>query len=304
MEPRDEFVHDYPRPLTAEWKENWYFNFIDRERRAWGVNHISLMRQNNKGRFSAMHVVDGEMLLYSNVIDIPDDLPELGDGKLKFEFLEPFQKFRVTFTGPRHQLVLDYLARFPVFDYASGRADKSGRRRELVINHYEQALFAKGTLTKAGETRALDCLGHRDHSWGYRDENKVGAWNWIAVQFPALTVNMSLVSLGDKQLPSGFISSAEGNIRMKYVTVSGTTFKNNCPVGSRFVGVDEKGRTWTLTSNKFSSLYLPMKEKGRGAVVHENFSDFLLEESGAQGVGIDEYLVNQGLTVSKNQNTV
>jgi len=34
MDSRDEFVHSYPKPLDAPWKENWYFNFIDRPNRA------------------------------------------------------------------------------------------------------------------------------------------------------------------------------------------------------------------------------------------------------------------------------
>jgi len=34
MDSKDEFVHSYPKPLDAPWKENWYFNFIDRPNRA------------------------------------------------------------------------------------------------------------------------------------------------------------------------------------------------------------------------------------------------------------------------------
>ena len=42
MEAIEEKIHDYPKPLDSHWKENWYFNFIDKENRAWGVNHFSL----------------------------------------------------------------------------------------------------------------------------------------------------------------------------------------------------------------------------------------------------------------------
>jgi hypothetical protein len=211
---------------------------------------------------------------------------------LKFEFVEPFKKFRVSFAGARHRAELEFEARFPAFDYATGRTDADGKRKELFINHYEQALVCRGKIEKGGETRELDCLGHRDHSWGFRDENKVGAWNWIAVQLPAMTINMSQVRLGEKKVASGFVSAADGNARIKSVEVMDTAFKNNCPVSSSFTGVDELGRTWKLASDKFSSLYLPMKEKGKGVVVHENFSEFTLENTGEKGVGIDEYLIN------------
>ena len=63
--PEAEYVHnDYPRDEERAWKENWYFNFIDREHNAWGINHISLERHKQTGRFSAFHVVDGEILMY------------------------------------------------------------------------------------------------------------------------------------------------------------------------------------------------------------------------------------------------
>jgi hypothetical protein len=30
MEAGDELIHAYPDNLDSPWKENWYFNFIDR----------------------------------------------------------------------------------------------------------------------------------------------------------------------------------------------------------------------------------------------------------------------------------
>lgn len=295
MEARDEFVHDYPKPLDSHWKENWYFNFIDRENGAWGINHISIERHKQTGRFSAIHVVDGQMLLYSNVIDVEDEIPELTDGKLKFEFVKPFEQFKLTFNGPRHQVDLDYKARFPMFDYGSGGKDKSGKRRELVTNHYEQALVCTGKITFKDQAREIECFGHRDHSWGYRNESKVKGWNWVAAQFPDKTINMCLIDLGDKALASGFVSTANGNSRIKSVTVEDTDFKNRCPVASVFTGVDADGRSWKLKSDKFSSLYLPMQEKGKGVVAHENFSEYENLDTGEKGVGIDEYLINPEL---------
>lgn len=292
MEPKDEFIHEYPKPLEAHWKENWYFNFIDRPNGAWGINHISLMRHRNQGRFSAFHVVDDQVLMYSDLIDIEDQMDELTDGKLKFDFVEPFKRFRVTFNGPVHQVDLEYEARFPVFDYAGGRPERPGRDKALAVNHYEQALTCKGTVTKGDQTRQIDCLGHRDHSWGYRNESKVSGWNWVAVQFPERTINLSRVIIGKAFMGSGFVSTAEGNTRISRVSVDDTVFKNKAPVSSVFTGVDKEGRTWKLKSEKFSGLYLPMKEKGEGVVVHENFAEYTDLETGEKAPGIDEYLIN------------
>ena len=162
----------------------------------------------------------------------------------------------------------------------------------MSMNHYEQALFAKVTVTKDGKTRNIDCLGHRDHSWGFRNESQVSGWNWIAVQFPDKTVNMSKVIVGQAYLGNGFVSMEDGNTKINRVEVQETKFENKLPISSVFVGQDKQNRTWKFKSEKFSGLALPMDEKGKGVIVYENFSEFTNLETGQKGVGIDEYLIN------------
>ncbi len=300
MDPKDEFVHEYPKDLDSPWKENFYFNFIDKEKNAWGINHISLMRDKNKGRFSAFHIVDNQVLMYSNLIDIDDNLEELTDGKLKFEFTEPFKKFRLTFDGLQHKIDITYKARFEVFDYAmdktaTNKAIQSSdpqKNKALILNHYEQALLANGTIEKDGETREINCFGHRDHSCGYRNESKVSGWNWVAIQMEDKTINMSLVTIGKAYMGNGFISTDEGNTRITSVKIEDTEYKDNLPFSSKYTAQDKTGKTWRFESKKFSGLYLPMKEKGDGVVVHENFADYTDLDTGEKGVGIDEYLIN------------
>jgi hypothetical protein len=296
--PQDEYVHqDYPRNEEEAWKENWYFNFIDRENNAWGINHISLERHKQQGRFSAFHVVDGEILMYLNYIPLTEDFKEITDGKFRVEFVEPHKEFRLTFDGPNHSVDLNYLARFDVFDYAAkGDETLKGDMSSMSISHYEQALTVKGTLTKGGASRPISCLGHRDHSWGYRDETNIAGWNWIAVQFPDKTINVSQVRVGNMPpMSRGFVSEAGGNTGIRKVNIVSTERgEDGIPVSSVFEAVDESGRAWTLTSRRFSGLVLPLSEKGKDVVVYENFSDYTLAETGEQGVGIDEYLDNPG----------
>ncbi len=293
MEPQDEFVHEYPKDLDTPWKENWYFNFIDRENKAWGINHFSLERHKSRARFSAFHIIDDEISLYSNLVDIDENFKELDDGKLKAEFLQPMKKFRLSFDGPKHKLAIDYNARFEVFDYTGGKPPKKGQK-EMSSSHYEQALWAEGTIEVGGKTRKIKGYGHRDHTWGYRNEKKISGWNWIAVQFENRTINMSLVTVGQAFMGSGFISEPDGNTRIIRVQVNNTRYDDSgkIPQGSEFIGTDKNGKAWKLRSEKFSGLVLPMQEKGAGVVVYENFADFTLEDTGEKGVGIDEYLVN------------
>ena len=139
-------MHEYPKHVDTPWKENWYFNFIDREHMAWGINHISLMRHTQMGRFTAVHVVDDEILPYSNLIPI-GDLRETTDGVLSFEIIEPFKRCRVTFNGPWHQVELEYEALFPAFYY--GAPDQ---------NADERALSSSGRRCARGPTDRDECL--------------------------------------------------------------------------------------------------------------------------------------------------
>jgi hypothetical protein len=289
MEPQDEFVHDYPKGLDTPWKENWYFNFIDRKNRAWGINHISLMRHTNKGRFTAVHVVDDEIIPYSNLIDI-EDLEETTDGNLTFEFIEPFKKFRVTFNGPRHEVKIDYDALFPAFDY--GKRDEGDSNKALSVHHYRQALVARGTLAKDGETRAIECVCDRDHTWGYRDEGMLTGWNWVGAYFPARTVNLHRILIGEHAFAAGYVSTAEGNTRVVRLEVEGTRFVNQAPVSAIYTGYDKEGRTLArLKTDMFSCLFLPMPDK-ENMHIYENFVEFTDLETGEKGHGVDEYLLN------------
>jgi hypothetical protein len=293
---QDEYIHqDYPLGESDPWKENWYFNFIDRKNSAWGINHISLERHKQVGHFRAFHVVDDEILMYANRIQLNDNFQALTDGKLSIDFLEPHKKFRLTLNGPNHSVDLTYHARFEVFDYATKKREElRGDKKSLAINHYEQALLVEGTLTKDGNSRVISCLGHRDHSWGYRNEPNISGWNWIAAQFPERTINVSQVRIaGHRNMDRGFVSEKAGNTGIRALKVISTERdESGKPIGSIYEAVDERGRKWTLTSRKFSGLFLPLREKGSNVAVHENFADYAVTETGEAGVGIDEYLEN------------
>lgn len=292
MKPQDDFMHDYPKNLESAWKENWYFNFIDRRNRAWGINHISLMRHTQKGRFTAIHVVDDEILPYTNVIDI-EDLKGTSDGTLTFEFIEPFQKFRVAFNGPSHQLEIQLDALFPVFNYGKGR--ESEENRALSVEHYRQALVARGTLTQGGRTRPIACVCDRDHTWGYRDEGMLTGWNWVGVYFPNRTVNLNRILMGEHAIGAGYVSRKEGNFRVTRVEVEGTRFADDAPVSAIYTGYDQEGRVLArVRSEMFSTLRMPMPltDAKKIMMFHENFAEFTDLETGEKADGVDEYCLN------------
>jgi hypothetical protein len=226
------------------------------------------MRHTNKGRFTAIHVVDDEIIPYSNVIDI-ENLENTSDGCLTFEFIEPFKKFRVTFAGPRHQVRLDYDALFPLFDY--GKRDETDENKALSVHHYRQALIARGTVTKDGTTRPIECVCDRDHTWGYRDEGMLTGWNWVGAYFPARTVNFNRILMGEDAFAAGYLSTAEGNTRVTRLELENTRFVDQAPVSAVYTGYDREGRVLArLKTEMFSRLCLPMQDK-EGMIIYENF---------------------------------
>ncbi len=291
---KDDFIHqNYPRQSEKSWKENWYFNFIDRKNQAWGINHVSLQRHIQKGRFMAIHVIDGEIIPYINEIDLTEDFSVLTDGNFRVDILEPHRKYNLSFTGPMYSVDLTYEARFDLFDYAKKDTDTSLKDIDaLSIEHYEQGMIVNGVITKNDKPRSISCLGHRDHSWGFRNEENIGGWNWVAAQFPSKTINLSQVQVsGTDHVQNGFISRSSGNVGVHNLKITSTQWdENNAPVSSTYEFSDENGQSWVMTSNKFSGIFLPMNEQGTG--VHEVFAEFTLKDTDEIGVGIDEYLVN------------
>ena len=297
VEPQDEFVHlDYPRDLKQSWKENYYFNYVDQDSNAWGLFHVSIMRLEQKALLRNYQVIDGKHYTYVNRIDIDGDFSEITDGKLTFEIVKPLQQLQVTFKDDELEFELVYVARYEAFDYAGHRKNReaTGKHKGLNIRHYEQGMTVKGTLVKDGETRSIDCLGHRDHSWGYRNERIVdGGWNWIAVQLPGATINASQVRLGGRKMNAGFVSTAEGNVRIKSLEVHDTFNRDDgVPQGSTFVATDVEGKVWTLHSRGFSYINIPInpEDPDCSSRALDNYSEITLEETGESGSGIDEYM--------------
>ncbi len=288
IDPKEEFIHDYPDDLEKDtpWKENWYVNFIDRENQAWGINHISLMRNINKGRFSAVHVIDNQIIPYSNVIDI-SDLKETSDGNLTWEVIEPFKKFRFTFSGPQHSVDINYDALFPEYRYPSPKGDQ----KVMAVEHYRQAVTAKGTITKDGKTRNFECVCDRDHTWGYRNEGALTGWNWVGAYFPDRTINFNRILIREHAFAAGYVSTAEGNVTVARLEPKNTVIKDGAPVSAEYTGFDKDGNVLArIKTELFSPLRLPMQDK-ENTTIFENFVEITDLDTGEKGLGIDEYLI-------------
>ena len=288
--PVDDYCHtDYPQVLSGLWKENWYFNFIDLPNKAWGMHHISLERKTGRGRFRALHIIDHDASYYENEIDVADRCECLSDGNLTVEVIEPFKTHTVEFDGQGYKLALKFNARFAVRDYEGREKDRN--KEKVAVEHYEQGMMVSGFIEKSNESRILSCYGHRDHSWGYRDESNIKGWRWVAINFDSY--NMSFVKVWiteDLSIDAGFITNNEMSTAIKKVDILSTKYdERGVPIGSEYALNDSEGRRFVLTSQRFSTTEIPMKEK-KGGVVHENFSYFFNKGESTAGTGVDEYM--------------
>jgi len=301
LDDSDEGFHDWPADCDTTWKENWYWNLADRRAGVWGFCHASFVRTEAKAVFAACFMVDGRVRFHRNEAAIGAS-PEFDDGTLRVRIVTPHQHHQIRVETPEYGLELDYRARFAPFSY-SGRRIAANRQAipHLRLKRYEQGMRVTGTCTMKGGDSPLagtvpigiDCLGHRDHSWGRRDESRIDGWNWAAVQLENKTINLTRSFSGESFNVNGFVSGPDGNtgvVEVEFETLE-TEADGRTPVATRYAFRDERGDRWHLRSRRFSDLFEPLRElrARQKTIIFENFADYELEETGEKGWGIDEY---------------
>jgi hypothetical protein len=102
-----------------------------------------------------------------------------------------------------------------------------------------------GTLTLGGRDHAIDCLGHRDHTWGdERDFSRLPRWDYLSGEFgPDFWFNAVRVTLGEAQIFIGGLWDGEAvmdlaEVRMDVATTDGGTRQTGVDLHL----VDERGR--------------------------------------------------------------
>jgi hypothetical protein len=244
-------------------------------------------------------MIDGRVRAHRTERPSSERHPALTDGVLGVEIVEPWREHRVSVDAEDYRLELTFRARFAPFSYSGRRIEANRQRIEhLRLKRYEQGMHVTGecllkTGSRAGARIPIECFGHRDHSWGRREESKIDGWNWAAVQLERKTINITRSFSGDAFNVNGFVSSEAGNVGVCEVDFETLEFEpdGHTPVATRYRFVDDDGKRWHLRSRRFSDLFAPLRRPHQraGAVIFENFADYVLEETGETGWGIDEY---------------
>ena len=299
---KDEYKHDFGT-FPEHHNESWYFNFIDRKNNVFLFTRLSMEMFEKDMRSIVMLclIIDGEPNVYFNQIPL-ENMPDNWeyDKKVKYYCIEPMKKWRITYQDKRFELDILFEGRFHVYNYLSHK-DPLKSIKELGVellertaqHHYEQAMRATGTiiLKKQGETLKINCLGHRDHSWGTRDWVKIDRWYWISAQFEDETLNIFQIEFAGKMLLNGFYSNNQGNTTIESVEISTKTKSDGkTPISSVFKFIDEHGKKRTIESKTIHNIYLPLPSSEGFTEIYEQIATFEIE--GKKGAGVAEYLIS------------
>jgi hypothetical protein len=238
LAPHDEGLH-HPPPEAADrlWADTVWLSVIDPSAGVWGFVHMHVSANRGYGRFHAQLWIDGVQQVYvgKTTGGLAAGDMSWSDGRMSYEVLEPFERIRVALQHPAFSLDAQYTARHHAFDYDDciGGSPLEGLAPAAGVHggHYEQAMNLRGVLQihrgpAAGQTRRLDTLAHRDHTWSDRFSSEppwqypageAGLHYWLVLQFPQRNLNVTgffdLSPLGitrDVDAVGGFESSERG----------------------------------------------------------------------------------------------
>jgi hypothetical protein len=290
--PTDEYPHTPSR--LPDWKESYWFGFYDPPSKLCALIYMSANPNVPKRDFLVALLAKGEADIYLNTLPLGGKLTQLSDNWLTYTLIKPNEQWHIRFDDRRRYLDLDYTKRFPTVRYDPKQAYVKG---VVEMEHYEQACFVKGTARLLDGTRyEIDCLGHRDHSWGIRDYGGIDEWYWVEAQFPQCAVNLIRLKVGSKLENAGYVSTREATLRVTEMDVETRLEKDGVtPKNFIYRYTDETGKRWVLKSTKLQTYTYPPRQAKPGYQTNicEVVSSFRLEKQPEIGYGIAEQLVSR-----------
>lgn len=167
------------------WNESFWFAFYDSRQELGVTVRLGMYPNKQEGNLYLHFVQRGEVV--HSLIDLRAPLPareegRLGIGGMTVEWEQPLERFRLRYQHAAHALDVAWQGFSPTYLYpAVGPESGETPGAARPTGHIEHAGVVTGTMTIAGTAYAIDCLGHRDHSWGAeRDWNKLPKWDYLS----------------------------------------------------------------------------------------------------------------------------
>lgn len=284
--PRDEENHEPSE--RKDWRESYYFNFVDLENMVSGFTTIGLYPNLPRREFVFAVFHEDERHVYFKEYESPfslETLQCLDDGCLRFQLVEALKSWRVFFSSPGLEAEILWTGRFPAFNFGRG----SGTSWE---GHFEQSCKVSGRIRIGGVERSISGFGQRDKSWGPRQWH-IDRWYAFHAQFRDFSIGLRMDTVKGVSTVSGGVSTAEGSIPVSNVEARAEYGEAAIPVGAFTRIMCQDGKEYVVHSKLLSAssfARFTRRFPGGSTELVEAMAVHRLGENGETGTGLLEWL--------------
>src|SRR3989454_3022185 len=162
------------------WNESLWFPFYDPKSEVGVVLRAGIHPNLREATLFLFPTHRGTVVhsLIDHRLPVPPVEPgRLETGGLLIEWLSPLERFRLRYRHGPHAMDVVWQGVSPTYLYPH----PPGVSFDQIPGHIEQGGAVSGTVTLAGVPYPIDCLAHRDHSWGgERDWAKFHRWSYLS----------------------------------------------------------------------------------------------------------------------------
>lgn len=288
LKDNDDYLHEPSEHLN--YRESYYFNWVDLESGISGFSTIGLL-PNAKKREFVFALLYGKDLREAYQKEpngvVSDDLHKaLSYGKLSYKLISPMQEWKISYRSKKMTVDLLWSGRFPAYDFGKG----SGTSWQ---GHFEQSGIVNGKVTFAdGKELSIKGLGQRDKSWGPRDWH-IEMWFALHAQFDDVSIGLRRDYVDGKYFPSGGISTIDGYVPITRVEVDAEYINDRKPYAAETKIYGADGSTYTLRSKIISDgsyIRFVRNISGKSTELWEEMAVHEWKETGKKGTGLLEWL--------------
>jgi len=283
IKARDDRRHRPAGDSLPLWNESYWFSFYDPAARIGVVTRIGMLP--NRGESNVWFYVSKDAKIAHTGTDlrcaVPEgDLEALSLGDVTYRCLEPLRTFRLTYESAGVSMDVTWSGAHPVFLYPV----PPGLTESQFPRHIEQGGRVRGALTVGGEARAIDTVGHRDHSWGgERDWTRLETWHYISGDFGDLSFNVVRVMMGGGEFSAGYLWDGKEimgvtDIRTEVATDATGRRQTAATIAFR----DERGRAHAISARVIDVCEVDLGRTN----CNDGFAEFTRD--GKRGYGIVE----------------
>jgi hypothetical protein len=162
------------------WNESYWFPFYDPKTEVGVIVRAGILP--NRQESNLFFFITHRGAVVHSFIDQQAPVPPVDQRRLvldgfTMEWEKPREQFRLRYVEGAHAVDVVWTAYSPVYKWPL----PPGVSYDQMTGHIEQGGRVTGTVTIKGTPYRVDCLSHRDHSWGgERDWSKLHNWDYLS----------------------------------------------------------------------------------------------------------------------------